>query len=163
MPLIQLTKTTEQTAKPVDSSACVKPGGKPNLEDVLRRLERDVRRASAKPQVKMVKRHEAAAMLGVSTRTLQRWHKQSYGPRRSIGKRFHYVKFEIEEWIANHGRGGKRSDPSERSPESTNLNPGDEAMAINCTKVDTPMAFITIAQKWTRRSDGQEVEIEGLT
>ena len=96
-----------------------------------------------------VKRHEAAAMLGVSTRTLQRWHKQGFGPRRSIGKRFYYIKSEIQEWIASHGRGGKRSDSSERSLKNTNSIPGDKSTAINCTKLDTPMAFSTPSNKMT--------------
>jgi predicted DNA-binding transcriptional regulator AlpA len=158
MPLLKLKKSNQQMAKPVDKP--LRPAGKSDLAEVLRRLERDVELASAKPQVKIVKRHEAAAMLGVSTRTLQRWHKQGFGPRRSIGKRFYYIKPEIQEWIANHGRGGKRSDPSERSPKSTNSNPCDKSTAIDCTKVDTPMAFSTPSDKTTaidcRKVDTQD-------
>jgi len=139
MPLLKLKKSNPQTANPVDSRERLRPAGKSDLAEVLRRLERDV--ASAKPQVKMVKRHEAAAMLGVSTRTLQRWHKQGFGPARSIGQRFYYNKSEIEAWIANQGRGGKRSDRSNTAPENENSNSGGESPAANCTKVDTPMAF----------------------
>jgi predicted DNA-binding transcriptional regulator AlpA len=141
MPLLKLNKSNQQMAKPVDKP--LRPAGKSDLAEVLRRLERDVELASAKPQVKIVKRHEAAALLGVSTRTLQRWHKQGFGPRRSIGKRFYYIESEIQEWIASHGRGGKRSDSSERSLKNTNSNSEGTSPAVNCTKVDTPMAFVT--------------------
>ena len=137
---ILIRKNNLQT--PLESRECVRAGNS-DLAEVFRRLERDIEQASAKPQVKIVKRHEAAAMLGVSTRTLQRWHKQGFGPRRSTGKRFYYIKSEIEQWIANHGRGRKRSDLTERSPMNTNSNPDDKPRAIDCTKVDTPMAFIT--------------------
>jgi predicted site-specific integrase-resolvase len=78
------------------------------MDETQRRLERAVKLMSAKPQREIVKRHDAAAMLGISTRTLQRWHRQGYGPARSRGKRFHYFKSEIEDWIATHGSGGKR-------------------------------------------------------
>lgn len=145
MSILKPKKSQQQMANLVDEPH--RSAGRVSLAGVVRRLDRDVQQVSAKPQVKMVKRHEAATMLGVPTRTLQRWHKQNYGPRRSIGKRFYYLNSEIQEWIANHGRGGKRSDPSERSPKSTNSKPGDKSPAINCTKVDTPMAFIAPSDK----------------
>ena len=102
----------------------------------------------------------------ISTRTLQRWHKQGFGPRRSIGKRFYYIKSEIQEWIASHGRGGKRSDSSERSLKNTNSIPGDKSTAINCTKLDTPMAFSTPSNKMTAidctKVDAQNAVTSGI-
>jgi predicted DNA-binding transcriptional regulator AlpA len=135
---ILIRKNNQQAA--VASRECVRARNS-DLAEVFRRLERDLEQASAKPQVKIVKRHEAAAMLGVSTRTLQRWHKQGFGPARSTGRRFYYIKSEIEQWIASHGRGRKRSDLTERSPMNTNSNPDDKPGAIDCTKVDTPKTF----------------------
>ena len=104
MPVLIQKKPNPQAA----NSDSLGARGKANLTEVLRQVERDVERASARPQVQMVKRHVAAAMLGVSIKTLQRWHKRGYGPARSINYHFHYKKSEIEEWIAKHGRGGRR-------------------------------------------------------
>jgi hypothetical protein len=54
-----------------------------------------------------IDRHTTAAMLGISIRTLQRWHHENYGPkrRRSLRLRTCYSKAEVEAWIAEHGQG----------------------------------------------------------
>jgi DNA-binding transcriptional regulator YiaG len=56
----------------------IRPGE--SLADVQQRLVRAAELMSAKPQREVVKRHAAAAMLGVSIRTLQRWHKRKVRP-----------------------------------------------------------------------------------
>jgi predicted DNA-binding transcriptional regulator AlpA len=51
-----------------------------------------------------IDRHEAARMLGVTIRTLQRWHRQGYGPprKRWLGRGVGYSRAEVEQWIAEH-------------------------------------------------------------
>ena len=51
-------------------------------------------------------RHATAAILGVTIRTLQRWHNQGFGPprRNNPGERpIWYSRTEVEEWAALHG------------------------------------------------------------
>jgi predicted DNA-binding transcriptional regulator AlpA len=108
MPILKIKKSYLHTAESATSqnNHASRPGE--SLAEVQQRLVRAAELMSAKPQREIVKRHAAAALLGVSTRTLQRWHKRKYGPPRSKGKHFHYVRSEIEDWIATHGYGGRR-------------------------------------------------------
>jgi hypothetical protein len=48
-----------------------------------------------------------AAMLGITTRTLRRWHNCGYGPRLP-GRRIRYSRAEAEAWVAKHGQGSHR-------------------------------------------------------
>lgn len=50
-----------------------------------------------------IDRHQAAALLGVTTRTLQRWHRQGYGPSRKnwLSRSVGYSRAEVEAWVAN--------------------------------------------------------------
>ena len=57
-----------------------------------------------------IKRHTTAEMLGVTPRTLLRWHDKNFGPKRervSPG-RYEYRKAEVEAWVAEHGQGSHR-------------------------------------------------------
>jgi predicted DNA-binding transcriptional regulator AlpA len=55
-----------------------------------------------------IDRHTTAAMLGITIRTLQRWHHHQYGPKRLSGTRVRYSRAEVEAWIAKHGQGSHR-------------------------------------------------------
>lgn len=50
----------------------------------------------------IIDRHAAAALLGVTIRTLQRWHDAGGGPRRiaSPDRSVSYSRSEIEEWMS---------------------------------------------------------------
>jgi predicted DNA-binding transcriptional regulator AlpA len=52
-----------------------------------------------------IDRHTTAAMLGITIRTLLRWHHQNFGPKRFVLSpgRYEYRRAEMEAWIAeNH-------------------------------------------------------------
>jgi hypothetical protein len=50
-----------------------------------------------------IDRHAAAGMLGVTFRTLQRWHHAGYGPPRKPWRHgVAYSRAEVEQWIADH-------------------------------------------------------------
>jgi hypothetical protein len=155
----------EAARKSVESRECLRPLGKSDPAEVFRRLERDIEQASAKPQVKIVKRHEAAAMLGVSTRTLQRWHNQgsdppgqsvsastTSNPRFRSGSRTTVVEASDPTGGIPRPRTRIRilgASPRQLTarkwthqlafitPEDANSSPCDKPAAINCTKVDT--------------------------
>ena len=52
----------------------------------------------------IVDRHVAATLLGVSVRTLQRWHNTGFGPPREPwpGRQVGYSKTELESWRKTH-------------------------------------------------------------
>ena len=62
-------------------------------------------------QTDLIDRHTAAAMLGITIRTLLRWHHQNFGPERVVisQSRYAYRRAEVEAWVAEHGRGSHRS------------------------------------------------------
>jgi predicted DNA-binding transcriptional regulator AlpA len=56
-----------------------------------------------------INRRTTVAMLGITIRTLQRWHNHGHGPKRiSMGGPIRYSRAEVEAWIAEHGRGSHR-------------------------------------------------------
>jgi hypothetical protein len=61
-------------------------------------------------------------MLGITVRTLDRWHRNQYGLKRLHAHPIRYSRTGVQAWVANYGRGSER-------PRSQ-LPPG----AINCTK-----------------------------
>ena len=67
-------------------------------------------RRDASEKKELISRITAAAMLGVTPRTLLRWHDKNFGPKReevSQG-RYGYRKAEVEAWVAEHGQGSHR-------------------------------------------------------
>jgi predicted DNA-binding transcriptional regulator AlpA len=57
-----------------------------------------------------ISRAATAEMLGITPRTLLRWHDQNFRPKRfelSPG-RYGYRRAEVEAWIAEHGQGSHR-------------------------------------------------------
>jgi hypothetical protein len=50
----------------------------------------------------IIDRHVAGHLLGVTVRTLQRWHHRSYGPsrKRLLGRGVYYSRSGVELWIA---------------------------------------------------------------
>jgi hypothetical protein len=70
-----------------------------------------------------IDRHTAVAMLGITIRTLQRWHHENYGPkrRRSLRGRICYSRAEIEAWLGEHGRGGHRPRAPSKAASSSSL------------------------------------------
>ena len=50
-----------------------------------------------------INRHTTATLIGVSTRTLQRWHKAEYGParKRLPGRSVYYSRAEVDRWISD--------------------------------------------------------------
>jgi len=51
----------------------------------------------------LIGRHATAEILGVTIRTLQRWHRQGLGPQRKNWKSdrpIQYSRTEVEEWVA---------------------------------------------------------------
>jgi hypothetical protein len=80
-----------------------------------------------------IDRRTTAAMLGISVRTLDRWHRHRYGPKRLPTHPIRYLRSEVEAWVAEHGRGIGR-------PRSTSkcsvLNPaGHDTGAIARVKI----------------------------
>jgi len=69
--------------------------------------------------VPAISRYVVAEMLGISVRTLHRWHQQGYGPPR-IPKRgsVRYRQADIETWIAEHGPGNHRPSPAPRATQA---------------------------------------------
>jgi hypothetical protein len=59
-----------------------------------------------------IDRPTTAKMLGISPRTLDRWHDDEYGPKRMrryfARPWYYYSRKEVEAWIAEHGRGHRR-------------------------------------------------------
>jgi predicted DNA-binding transcriptional regulator AlpA len=57
-----------------------------------------------------IDRHTTAAMLGITIRTLLRWHHQNFGPKRLVlsAGRYGYGRAEVEAWVAEHGQGSHR-------------------------------------------------------
>jgi predicted DNA-binding transcriptional regulator AlpA len=57
-----------------------------------------------------IDRHTTAAMLGITIRTLLRWHHQNFGPERVVISqgRYAYRRAEVEAWVAEHGQGSHR-------------------------------------------------------
>jgi phage terminase Nu1 subunit (DNA packaging protein) len=51
-----------------------------------------------------IDRHAAARMLGVTFRTLQRWHRAEYGPprKRWRGRQVGYSRAQVQQWLAEH-------------------------------------------------------------
>jgi phage terminase Nu1 subunit (DNA packaging protein) len=51
-----------------------------------------------------INRHTAACMLGVTFRTLQRWHHSGYGPPRKPwrGRGVGYSRAQVQQWLAEH-------------------------------------------------------------
>ena len=71
----------------------------------------------------IIDRHVAAQILGVTIRTLQRWHRAGQGPRRKTGRGrwVFYKRSEVEEWIgANSGAQVPREAVSRSLPTSAN-------------------------------------------
>lgn len=56
-----------------------------------------------------IDRHTAAALIGVSTRTLQRWNRLGNGPPRELrGRKVRYSRVEVEGWLFANSRGRDR-------------------------------------------------------
>jgi hypothetical protein len=55
-----------------------------------------------------IDRHTTAAMLGITVRTLDRWHDHQYGPKRLPTHPIRYSKAEVQAWVAEYGRGSHR-------------------------------------------------------
>jgi hypothetical protein len=53
---------------------------------------------------KSIDRNAAASMLGVTDRTLLRWHRLGYGPKRQRdwARRVYYIQAEVEGWIVEN-------------------------------------------------------------
>jgi hypothetical protein len=80
-----------------------------------------------------IDRHTTGAMLGITTRTLDRWHRAQYGPKRLPTHPIRYRRSEVEAWVAKHGRGiGRPRSTTKRSV----LNPaGHDTGAIARVKI----------------------------
>jgi hypothetical protein len=67
------------------------------------RLDDLVREILARPDdTDTIDRHAAARMLGVTVRTLQRWHRAGYGPPRKAwrGRGVGYSRAQVQRWLA---------------------------------------------------------------
>jgi phage terminase Nu1 subunit (DNA packaging protein) len=73
--------------------------------EINMRLDDVVHEIFARPaDTDTIDRHTAARMLGVTVRTLQRWHSAGYGPPRkpSRGRGVGYSRAEVQQWLAEH-------------------------------------------------------------
>jgi hypothetical protein len=105
MPVIPQ-KAQTATSAPVVSTA-------PSLDSLLDMSDAEFLAIVAEDKKALksqIDRHTAAAMLGITIRTLQRWHHANYGPkrRRDLRGRICYSKTEVEAWIAKHGLASAR-------------------------------------------------------
>jgi phage terminase Nu1 subunit (DNA packaging protein) len=60
-------------------------------------------KAEAYARAHLINRHVAAEILGVTSRTLQRWHRQGIGPQRTNDPRkrpIRYSRAEVEQWAS---------------------------------------------------------------
>ena len=57
-----------------------------------------------------ISRAATAAMIGMTPRTLLRWHHQNFGPKRFMLSpgRYGYRKAEVQAWVAEHGLSSHR-------------------------------------------------------
>ena len=104
MPVI-LKKTKTATSVPVMSNAG------PSFDSLIKMSDAEFLAMAAEDRKALkdqIDRHTTAAMLGVTIRTLQRWHHHGYGPKRLPGPRIRYSRAEVEAWVAEHGRGSPR-------------------------------------------------------
>jgi predicted DNA-binding transcriptional regulator AlpA len=64
----------------------------------------------ARERADFIDRITTAEMLGITPRTLLRWHDQNFGPKREevSQNRYGYRKAEVEAWVAKHGQGSHR-------------------------------------------------------
>jgi predicted DNA-binding transcriptional regulator AlpA len=69
----------------------------------------------------IISRDTAAAMLGITVRTLLRRHHDKFGPERVTitPRRYGYRKTEVQSWVAEHGRGSHRPRSSREAPPTT--------------------------------------------
>jgi len=80
-------------------------------------------RRDASEKKEFISRITAAAMLGVTPRTLLRWHDKNFGPKReevSQG-RYGYRKDEVKAWVVKHGRSSHRARSSSKAASSSSL------------------------------------------
>jgi predicted DNA-binding transcriptional regulator AlpA len=58
----------------------------------------------------LISRAATAVMLGITRRTLLRWHHQNFGPKRLAisERRYRYRRAEVEAWVVEHGPGSHR-------------------------------------------------------
>jgi predicted DNA-binding transcriptional regulator AlpA len=57
-----------------------------------------------------IDRRTTAEMLGITIRTLLRWHHQNFGPKRLVlsAGRYAYRRAEVEAWVAERGQSSHR-------------------------------------------------------
>jgi predicted DNA-binding transcriptional regulator AlpA len=81
----------------------------PSLEALINISDAESATAAEDKKADRIKRHTTAEMLGITIRTLQRWHHENYGPKRiSKGGPIRYSRAEVMAWVAEHGRGSHR-------------------------------------------------------
>ena len=114
MPVVIRKKPQPDTTKTVELAKHAAPPFKMNETEFLAMMASD-----EKGLKDWINRRTTAVMLGITVRTLDRWHDRDYGPKRKrkFG-RYTYSRAEVEAWIAEHGRGSRRP----RSPHKAAFN-----------------------------------------
>jgi predicted DNA-binding transcriptional regulator AlpA len=85
------------------------------LTTVLARLATHMRELQENASINdAIDRYTTAALIGVSTRTLQRWHDAGYGParKRLLGRPVRYSRAEVERWISDQRLNGQATLPA---------------------------------------------------
>src|SRR5262245_42551594 len=98
-----------KTANPVP----VMSSGAPSFDSLINMSDAEFSALTAEHKKTLkdqIDRHTAAAMLGITIRTLLRWHHQNFGPERLVISqgRYAYRIAEVEAWVAEHGQGSHR-------------------------------------------------------
>lgn len=73
-----------------------------DMNQSFQELTVEVRDKNGFTDVETVGRDQAASILGVNTRTLHRWNRAGYGPKRrpSLRRFVSYTRSEVEDWAA---------------------------------------------------------------
>ena len=121
MPLVIRKRPQLETAKAVNLTTTV-PNAAPSFDELINMSDAQFSAMIARDRRALkdqINRRTTAALLGITIRTLQRWHNENYGPKRiSKGGPIRYSKAEVEAWVAEHGLGSHR-------PRSAYLMRGD--------------------------------------
>jgi hypothetical protein len=68
----------------------------------------------------LISRGTAAAMLGITVRTLLRWHHANFGPERLISNcRYRYRISDVRAWVEERGHDSHRPRSSRKRPSPT--------------------------------------------
>jgi hypothetical protein len=82
---------------------------------------RALRQRDQAKESELIGRGTAAAMLGITVRTLLRWHHENFGPERLkiSDYRYRYRISDVRAWVDEHGHDSHRPRSSRKRPSTT--------------------------------------------